>query len=54
MNPFGAKSLLHKNLKQLMNIFYSRKYTNEYLIQNKCSVLILLKVYLCMWCIQMC
>lgn len=32
MNPFDGKISCIKNLKPLMNIFYSLKYTNEYLI----------------------
>ena len=41
MNLFGSKIFIIKYLKELMNIFYSLKYTNEFLILNKCSVLFL-------------
>ena len=37
MNLFGSKIFCIKYLKQLMNIFYSHKYTNKCLIINKCK-----------------
>ena len=45
MNLFGSKIFSIKYLKQLMNIFYSLKYTNEFLMLNKCSILFLFSVY---------
>ena len=50
MNLFGSKIFIIKYLKELMNIFYSLKYTNEFLILNKCSVLFLFSLLaLCMF-----
>lgn len=50
MNLLGSKIFCIKYLKQLMNIFDSLKYTNEFLIQNKCSIFILfLNVCVCIY-----
>lgn len=49
MNLLGSKILYIKYLKQLMNIFYSLRYTNEFLILNECSVLFLFSMYICVY-----
>lgn len=49
MNLFGIKIFSIKYLKQLMNIFYSLKYANEYLILNKCPISFLFSLSVCMF-----
>lgn len=49
MNLLGSKILYIKYLKQLMNIFYSLRYTNEFLTLNECSVLFLFSMYICVY-----